>query len=127
MQDETRDRLIELLDELEAICHVPIKVDSDGCGSYDIEGSEYIADHILADGWIRPPCKVGDTVYWISPKNKIHKLEITSIRITVSETEYGCWGGDYTPVCFYQNDFGKTVFLTKSQAEVALKNEQEKL
>lgn len=27
--------------------------------------AETLADCILADGWIRPPCKVGDTVYKI--------------------------------------------------------------
>lgn len=26
--------------------------------------AEMIADHILSDGWIRLPCKVGDTVYY---------------------------------------------------------------
>ena len=42
-----RDRLIELI----------AKVQYMG----GLEGK--LADHILADGWIRPPCKVGDMVY----------------------------------------------------------------
>ena len=31
-----------------------------------VEGEvEAIADHLLAEGVIVPPCKVGDTVYWL--------------------------------------------------------------
>lgn len=109
-----RERLIELMQDW-------------GTENTDSFPFESVADYLLANGVIVPPCKVGDTVYWISSKNKIRKVEIISILINVSETEYGCWGGDYTPICFHQSDFGKTVFLAKSQAEEALKNEQEKL
>lgn len=33
--------------------------------------ADYIADCLIDDGWIRPPCKIGDTVYEvIAYKNK---------------------------------------------------------
>lgn len=45
-----RDRLIELLDDLGVIVNVPDNVDDDGCGTYTVEGGEYIADHLLSKG-----------------------------------------------------------------------------
>lgn len=47
---EMRDRLIELLEELGVTVDVPDKVDEDGCGTYTIEGAEYIADYLIANG-----------------------------------------------------------------------------
>lgn len=43
-----REKLIELFEDIEATCWVPIKVDKNGCGSYDIMGAEYIADKVIA-------------------------------------------------------------------------------
>ena len=60
-----REKLIELLEDLGAIVNVPIKVDEDGCGDYLVEGGEYIADYLLANGVIVPPCREGDTIYHI--------------------------------------------------------------
>ena len=59
--DKQREKLklIELLDELGVIVNVPIEVDEDGCGTYEIEGSEYVADHLLANGVIVLPCGKG--------------------------------------------------------------------
>ena len=47
-----RDRLIELLMDSEAF--------NDADGKAD---AKHIADHLLANGVIVPPCKVGDTIY----------------------------------------------------------------
>ena len=44
-----RERLIELIKQ--------------GNGGYDFNSLERIADHLLANGVIVPPCNVGDTVY----------------------------------------------------------------
>ena len=60
-----RDRLIELLNEAEDICD----------GTFDCDECEYnpsdnncrcelTADHLLANGVIVPPCKVGQTIYY---------------------------------------------------------------
>ena len=65
MQNDMRDRLIELLG-LPLQIKVPNQI-----GSYDTIGErtlkrgdcERLADHLIANGVIVPPCKVGDTVW----------------------------------------------------------------
>jgi len=68
------------------------------------------------------PCKVGDTVYWIKGK------AILEVYIQWFETNaYGwCACGTYPPMAiptFRFADFGKTVFLTREEAEEALAKE----
>ena len=58
------------------------------------------AEELLANGVIVPPCKVGDIVYVISKGNILPYYEIKYLL------------PDY---------FGKTVFLTKEEAEAKLK------
>lgn len=87
---EQRDRLIELLN------YIPCKTGGvcsalDGGRCVDLDKLdrcqiEAIADHILADGWIRPPCKVGDTVYCIYGE-KVIKGTVRLIRPFISEKE----------------------------------------
>lgn len=65
------------------------------------------------------PCKVGDTVYWIRGR------AILEVFIQWFETnEYGwCACGTFPPMSaptFRFSDFGKTVFLTREEAEAAL-------
>ncbi len=123
-----RDRLIDLLwcigREYDEYCD-----DSHEVGLSPMEGfEEMAADHLLANGVIVPPCKVGDTVYictcfgfWYT-KPEINKCEmqIKSIRVTESrmifEAEHGKDNVDY----FELKDIGKTVFLTREEAEKAL-------
>ena len=58
-----RDRLIELLKNLPCTSKThPKVVDRSKQIIMEILAEE-IADYLLADGWIRPPCKVGDKVY----------------------------------------------------------------
>lgn len=66
------------------------------------------------------PCKVGDTVYWI------HGHNVLPVYIQWFETNaYGwCACGKYPPMAtptLKFDDFGKTVFLTREEAEAALK------
>ena len=68
------------------------------------------------------PCKVGDTVYWIKGK------AILEVYIQWFETNaYGwCACGTYPPMAtptFRFADFGKTVFLTREEAEATLEKE----
>jgi hypothetical protein len=101
-----RDRLIELLK----------KADSATWG----QTYESYADYILADGWIRPPCKVGDTVY-IPVLNTILHTKVFAFGIdedgnkVINPKEYpeGVFG---VVGC----EIGKTAFLTKEEAEKAL-------
>ena len=42
--------------------------------------AEVIADELLADGWIRPPCKVG-THIWVIPTKENGLPEITVMAV----------------------------------------------
>ena len=121
-----RDRLIELIAEAHDLEDV-------GIDSLDIDG--YIADHLIENGVIVPPCKVGDTVYYLSDSplnlsvqaNTIYEAHISRIVTTSYGTtlviqihnSYGC-----TEIPDI-NDYGKTVFLTKEEAVKALEGGEE--
>ena len=67
---------------------------------------------------IRLPCKVGDTIYKVdrvSNKIKQHKVVKFEVGRAVDQVDFENF--DY---CFLHH-FGKTVFLTKSEAEAKLK------
>lgn len=108
-----RDRLIELIDE--AI--------NDEYTSYS-----NIADYLLANGVIVPPCKVGDKVYAIF-EDKIRELKVISHTSLVSETvktmTIHCTNYRGAGRAFEWCDIGKTVFLTREEAEKSLKGEKE--
>lgn len=87
---------------------------------------EHITELMKAEGQgllVRLPCKVGDTVYYIG-RGRIDDVQIESIHCWIS----GIWkisgrhgtGRFYTGYEFYFEDFGKTVFLTRKEAEKAL-------
>lgn len=63
------------------------------------------------------PCKVGDTVYYINPnENTINELVVYSFDIRPLQ-HFAC---DYMGARLNFNQFGKTVFLTKEEAEAAM-------
>lgn len=67
---------------------------------------------------IKLPCKVGDTVYCINPdKNTINELVVYGFDIRPLQR----FVYDYMGARLNFNQFGKTVFLTKSEAEAKLK------
>lgn len=107
-----RDRLIELL-------RVPI---------YPKEGAdpaEVVADYLLDNGVILPPCNVGDTVWFVRDGKRDGKIEETTVEKIVLKgkgvyIKLAC-NAMYETSC---NSIGKTVFLTKEEAEQALKGEQ---
>ena len=75
---------------------------------------------------LRLPCKVGDVIYEIHPlTGKITPRKIKSIVVCNCPdlTIMYKSGYDYSNV---QDDFGKTVFLTKSEAEQKLKEMESK-
>ena len=83
---------------------------------------------------IELPCKIGDTVYYINThnrlslfKNTVYEAKVarfvttrygTSIVIQI-RNEYGC------TELYSENNYNKTVFLTKEEAEAALKEVDE--
>lgn len=81
-----------------------------------------LADHILSDGWIRPPCKVGDTVYVLYPQIKyIEKYYVTGIILGDKNDTIQFKGGSVFTIWDkkYDEFFGKTVFFTLEEAEKA--------
>lgn len=67
---------------------------------------------------IKLPCKVGDTVYYINPdKNTINELVVYGFDIRPLQR----FVYDYMGARLNFNQFGKTVFLTKAEAEAKLK------
>lgn len=119
-----RDRLIELL--LNKSCRnnecPEVQCDECDCIPVAIGDADKIADYLLANGVIVPPCKVGDTVYYITG---IHNTIVKGAK--VEEVYYGeggfafhlCTGYDYFTL--QQED----VYITKEEAEAALKGGDE--
>lgn len=67
---------------------------------------------------IVPPCKVGDMVYWFCMNGAMREAKVTGFGFNSSLKK----GLDY---CIPFTDLGKTVFLTKEEAEQALKDFKE--
>ena len=77
---------------------------------------EQVADALLADGWIRPPCKVEDTVYRIDSGNYYSHWKPFVQELTVTEISW-----KFDGIRYKFSSIGKTVFLTRGDAEEALK------
>lgn len=111
-----RERLIEL-----------IQNSVDGCARH---WAEVIADHLLANGVIVPPCKVGDTVYTVENPYTFLPLRkvVEGYVISIHYHEHGL----YIRVMFDTKKINgcvdynvnwklnKIVFLTGEEAEKAL-------
>lgn len=119
-----RERLIELIESTRYW----------GAGT-----SAEIADHLLANGVIVPPCKVGHTL-WVrwSPsrghKESVYPVKVYALRYDTKKNnmrvcvegkfDITAYGGHYTHyynATFAWNNIGKTVFLSREEAEKALK------
>ena len=105
-----RERLIEL-----------IQNSVNGCARH---WAEIIADYLLANDVIVPTVKVGQTVYvpsgdeatdWID-EYKVKYFYCSSKGINRYYIECGTMGNNFRP-----KDIGKTVFLTKEEAEEELR------
>lgn len=114
-----RDRLIELLTEC---CGKNLNITH-------LLGFEQliIADHLLDNGVIVPPCKVGDIVYKVYDIESVHRqiLELEVLMIEVGIQRKVCLKTtkkhryNFDKATF--EDFGKTVFTSREDAEKALR------
>lgn len=113
-----RERLFKLIEDVETefFLETPEGLDDDRINM--------VVDHLLANGVILPPCKIGDEVYRISKR-------------------YGCWevlpryvdsltfGRDYTGELVWiletttDDMLGNTVFLTREEAEEEIRRRKE--
>lgn len=114
MREAERKSLIELLN-----------VDMSGCnGDY----AEEMADYLLDNGVIVPPCKVGDTVYVLGDEY-FWEAEIIGYSVMTSKwnrREYEVvqffYKGEEKVNSMFVEKIGKEMFLSKAEAEYALKN-----
>lgn len=92
--------------------------------------SDDLADYLLANGVIVPPCKVDDTVYEIQPMQKrVQAYTIISVKYNgrfwmfswVLKDRKGHYGNIEG---FDSYQLGKTVFLSYKEAEKALKERE---
>ena len=123
-----RDRLIELIN----FAH-------NGVGAMKNRHktvAEIVADYLLENGVIVPPCKVGTTVYRIvklygdkTPiivEGEVFEIALTHENVEIKKRFYFLEKDGnkiinrYSLWCEF-DEFGKTVFLTKEEAENALK------
>lgn len=84
--------------------------------------AENIADDLLANGVIVPPCKVGDSIYWLKRDPETYEWYIYQGKVD-SVRRYDDTTFIYiSPICFFsETEIGKTVFLTREEAEAKLK------
>ena len=100
-----RDRFIRAIKD---ISKQPIMLDGLS------EWAEDIADELIDYGVIVPPCKVGDKVY-----------QTDGVRVyesTITDVIYNTCN-----IAFDERAIGKTVFLTREEAEVALAEREGKV
>ena len=121
-----RERLVELL-KLPSNC-MPHAV-CEKCGLNGVCSVQRQADKILADGWMRPPCKVGSDIYTIQNGEieKHYVMEVSKHNNGNNYIKYVPYGKNgIAELCWVQSrctdkEIGKTVFLTREEAEKVLK------
>lgn len=82
-----------------------------------------LADYLIENGVILPPCKVGDILYCVDElpkvlkcKVKVNEIDILDIAIVIRVGREGFFAKAYT-----SDDIGKNLFFTREAAEIALK------
>jgi acetyltransferase-like isoleucine patch superfamily enzyme len=122
---EQRERLIELIEETEDKYIECIR----NSVEQRIDFGEFFADRLLAEGVIVPPCKVGDTVYIVDgTTDGIVEGKIINIEFNIYTTprEWITVIGNYPFFGKHEEKnridllIGKTVFLSREEAEKAL-------
>ena len=120
MANEMRDRLVELIKQADEKCDCTKYCESCvGFGKGRDCINYFIADHLIENGVVVPPCKVGDVFYGIN--------ETSCDAYCVYGFKWGKRRGEDENVLIvlttYEMEFvwGEEAFLTKEQAEQKLK------
>ncbi len=91
----------------------------------ELKGYEYLKEQGLL---LKLPCKIGDMIYEVGEKcvikNEVEDYHINedgiaAVRVSRRMEDYDC------PNVFRIEDFGKSVFSTKEEAEAALRKNKE--
>jgi hypothetical protein len=90
--------------------------------------AENIADDLLENGVVALPCKVGDVVYIIDEGDECTEPYVLDVTVTTIGYDIcGFWITMNLPLGFKMSahigevSFGKTVFLSREEAERALR------
>lgn len=109
-----RDRLIELIN------NYPCMSTAEDCFIESI--SSDLADYLFANGVIVPPCKVGTKVYYVDfENNAVFCGQIVSYSLDAARLWVYCRYDVGFNYWYPIEEIGKTVFLTREDAEAALK------
>lgn len=115
-----REKLMEMLEAAHKSCCVPTFFSM--AEVYELIFMQ-MAEYLTANGVIVPPCKVGQTVYVI---NSLWVSEYTVKEIAYDDIfmRFYCSNEEYAIECrnfmFFDERIGKTVFLSREDAEKAL-------
>jgi hypothetical protein len=122
MANEMRDRLVELIYEARKEWDVYFNDCLLKGKPRSKTLNEFIADHLIENGVIVPPCSLHQTLWEITWNKRIEQCKVSSLtqksdgsfKIRISPKCSGVY--EITP-----DKIGKTVFLTKAEAEQKLK------
>ena len=122
-----RDRLTDLLKKIEDTPFPGMATKANLANQFTDYAINCIVDEMLKNGVIVTSCKVGDKVYKIT-RNKVKECEVTFVGISADERcSYFNFVENYEDGTFYKSYsmvfgvIGKSVFLTREEAEKALK------
>ena len=127
-----KDRLIELFQQADKKYSDTKQCENCvGFGNGNECVDHLIADHLLANGVIVPPVKVGQTVWIVThsynveetdDELKVYECRVSNITFySDGEHQIRLYHGDIFVACYIRAvDIGKTVFLTREEAEKAL-------
>ena len=112
-QIQTKQSVLKLIKEAEA------QFSGTGKSLLDIE--DYVAEYLTANGVIVLPCDVGSKVYFADNENHIAFIgNIVSYSLDSAHLWFNCHYKCGLNIWHPIEDFGKTVFLTREEAEKAL-------
>lgn len=128
-----KNKLIELLQQADKKCNDTKQCENCiGFGQGNECVNHLIADHLLANGVIVPPCKAGDKAYHLTSVDTLDELNVAEIfegKVSTVSIEDKVW-----IFCRYDNglnfwytekDIGRNLFLTREEAEKALAERSE--
>ena len=122
----------------EAIKHCEERIDCSECGKEHKQLAEWLGklkhyEDLEAQGrLIEMPCYVGDTMYanysmqgwYMHRKNRPYEAKVVFVGINGVDNFMNVELGEGKMLQFRFSDIGKKVFLTKSEAEAALKESE---
>lgn len=112
-----KDRIMKLINE--------VRGNEIALANYE---ADILADHLIANGVILLPFKIGQTLYdvteFVSSTYAPEMYELKDNELSIEKGKDGKLTFVYDGMYVFPEDIGKTVFLTKEEAEKALKEKE---